>query len=202
MGCTFFFRDLHSIEHVAAHVLRDFGGCARVRVWDAGCANGPEPYTLAIVLATKMGAFGLKSLQIDATDLDGSGLFGDIIAAGIYSNEELERVPKDLLEKYFGNAPVPEHRKISTTITDRVRFQKHDLLGCREIGEGFHLVVCKNVLLHFSPHERVLVLQMFHRALQKGGYLVMEQTQKLPAELTPLFEHVTPDAQIYRKIDA
>ncbi len=199
MAFTYFFRDLHSLEHAASQVVQDFSGSARIRVWDAGCANGPEPYSLAIVFSTKLGKFGFKNLHIDATDHDGSSLFGDIIAAGVYSDEELGRIPHETLGKYFHKSSQTGHLEIDDTIKPRVRFQRHDLLSLQEIGNGYHLVMCKNVLLHFSPEERINVIRMFHRALVKGGYLVMEQTQKLPEELTSLFEQVTPDAQLYRK---
>ena len=62
------------------------------------------------------------------------------------------------------------------------------------------MVICKNVLLHFHPQQRVKVLQMFHDALRKDGLLVMEHTQKLPEELLPLFQQVSPSAQVFKKI--
>ena len=39
------------------------------------------------------------------------------------------------------------------------------------------------MLLHFDEAQRINVLQMFHQALQPGGTLVMERTQKLPEAL-------------------
>jgi chemotaxis protein methyltransferase CheR len=61
------------------------------------------------------------------------------------------------------------------------------------------LIVCKNVLLHFQPDERIEVIKMFHAALEKGGYFVTEQTQKLPKEVGHLFEPVVSNAQLFRK---
>jgi chemotaxis protein methyltransferase CheR len=72
----------------------------------------------------------------------------------------------------------------------------------QEIGHGYSLVVCKNVLLHFQPLERIAVLRMFHRALAPGGFLAMEQTQEMPPELAPLFHRVIPDGQLFQKVDA
>jgi chemotaxis protein methyltransferase CheR len=40
---------------------------------------------------------------------------------------------------------------------------------------------------------------MFHGALSDGGFLVMEQTQKLPQEAAHLFEPVVSNAQLFRK---
>jgi chemotaxis protein methyltransferase CheR len=61
-------------------------------------------------------------------------------------------------------------------------------------------VVCKNVLLHFSPEQRVEVIKMFNRSLAPGGYLATEQTQKMPPELAEHFSQVVADAQVHKKV--
>ena len=49
MAFTFFFRDMSILDLIGQHVVPAVSGFTRVRVWDAGCAMGPEPYSLAIV---------------------------------------------------------------------------------------------------------------------------------------------------------
>ena len=75
-------------------------------------------------------------------------------------------------------------------------------MSFQEIGQGYSLVLCKNVLLHFQPQERIEVLKMFHRALAPGGFFATEQTQEMPPELAPLFQRVIPDGQLFRKVEA
>ena len=82
------------------------------------------------------------------------------------------------------------------TIRRPVAFQRHDLLSFQEIGHGYSLVLCKNVLLHFQPSERIEVLRMFHRALAPGGFFATEQTQEMPPELAALFQRVIPDGPV------
>lgn len=199
MAFTYFFRDQHTLELIVAHVAASFSGVSRVRVWDAGCAMGPEPYSLAIIFAEKLGHFAFKNVYIDATDLDGSNLFEEIITQGIYSDEELGRIPRPIFEKYFQKTGIAERFQLDERIRARLRFHRHDLLSLSPPGDNYHLVLCKNVLLHFQPQERVEVIKMYHRVLVPGGYFAMEQTQKLPAEVAHLFEQVTGDAQLYQK---
>jgi len=61
------------------------------------------------------------------------------------------------------------------------------------------LIVCKNVLLHFKEAERINVIRMFHGALSEGGFLAVEQTQKIPEKLKDLFEPVAANVQLFRK---
>lgn len=199
MAFTYFFRDLQTLEFIAEHLVPFVSGRSRIRIWDAGCAMGQEAYTLAIILAERMGRFAFKNVQILASDIDGSNLFGEIISNGIYPEEEVKRIPADLLQKYFEPASKPGHFQIVEPIRSRVTFLRHDLLTLKPVGEDFCLVLCKNVLLHFQPHERVEVIRMYHGALTPGGYFATEQTQKMPDETARLFQQVVPNAQLFKK---
>jgi len=201
MAFTFFFRDLHTLEHVVKNLIPEVSGRSRIRIWDAGCANGPEPYTFSILLSENMGNFAFKNVQITATDIDESGNFGQIISDGIFSHEELGRIPSEIFDKYFSKVEGKEgYSIISQKIRDSVKYFTHDLLSLNPIGENFSLIICKNVLLHFQYEQRIEVIKMFHKALTPGGFLTMEQTQKMPTEISHLFTQVVMDAQLYKKV--
>ncbi len=130
MAFTYFLRDMQTLERVVEHVVPYTSGRNRVQVWDAGCAMGQEPYSLAMLFAENMGHFA---------------------------------------------SLIP-------------------------IGDGFSLIVCKNVLLHFHYAERVEVIGMFHSSLAPGGFFATEQTQKMPGETAHLFEQISGDTQLFRKV--
>lgn len=200
MAFTFFFRDHQTLELVAQYALPELKRRNYINVWDAGCAMGPEPYSLAIIFRENMGHFLFRNVRIYATDID-EGNFGPIIARGAYRGTDLKRIPADLLAKYFVPDDEWGYLRVCDEIRQAVRFERHDLLSLKPIREGFGLIMCKNVLLHFKPEERVEVIQMFHRALADGGYLVTEQTQKLPVGTEHLFRQVTAAAQLYQKVE-
>jgi chemotaxis protein methyltransferase CheR len=200
MAFTFFFRDNTVLEAAADLFVRETMGRSRVRIWDAGCAMGPEPYTLLIMLAERMGKFSFENLRLDATDHDESGFFGDIIMAGRYPEEQLCRIPGALHAKYFSPVPgLAGQYEISPKLRSRISYRRHDLLSLDAPGDGYAMIVCKNVLLHFSEEQRTKVIAMFLQSLAPGGILVMEHTQKMPLELLGPFSQATPEAQIYRK---
>lgn len=201
MAFTFFFRDLPVLEYAVERTLQLALGRLRIKVWDAGCALGQEPYTLAILFAERMGDMGFNTLYLDATDYDSENNFGDIVTTGEYKTEELQRIPADIFAKYFEEVPGKQgfHRVISR-IRSRVFFKYNDLLQLQPVGSDYSLIVCKNVLLHFSYEQRIEVLKMYHRSLAPGGYFATENTQKIPSEISHLFEQVAPDAQLFRKI--
>jgi len=200
MASTFFFRDLHTIDLAVKHLLPFIAGRSRIKIWDAGCAIGPEPYTLAIVLAENMNPFAFRNVTIDATDIDEQDQYGKVVTGGCYPEEELKRIPPGMFEKYFEKADGNGNCRIVEQIRSRVRFTKHNLLQLQPLGEEYSMILCKNVLLHFQQAERVEVIKMFHRSLSMGGLFATEQTQKLPDELSKVFEQVAVDAQLFRKV--
>ncbi len=200
MAFTFFFRDQTPLEHAVRFMIAGSSGRSRVRIWDAGCAMGQEPYTLAILLAENMGQFAFRNIEIHATDYDAPLL--KILSEGVYPWEELQRIPQPLFEKYFQTNGKDGCFQVCDLIRGAVYSQLHDLLSLSPIRSGFSLVVCKNVLLHFQPEQRVKVIEMFHQALEPGGIFVMEHTQKMPEGNSGLFEQLVSDGQVFRKIEA
>ena len=200
MAFTFFFRDSHSIEQALKYFLPIINGYRRIKIWDAGCAMGPEPYTLAIVLAENMGHFAFENITIYATDHDESGHFGEIISTGIYNYEELKRMPQNIFEKYFSPTEKNNYYKISDIIKNRVVYAKHDLLSFNPIRTDFNMIMCKNVLLHFEYSDRTKCLKMFHSALEKDGIFLTENTQKMPEEIDHLFQKIGKGSQTFKKL--
>jgi chemotaxis protein methyltransferase CheR len=200
MAFTYFFRDMHTLEMIRDQVVPYLRTRRYIHIWDAGCAMGPEAYSLAIMLRENMGPMIFRNVHIHATDIDSSNLFGDIIRNGIYPDEQVKRIPQPILNRYFIPAAEPGQFQIVEDIKKRVFFQQHNLLSLQPIRNDLLLIVCKNVLLHFQPEERVQVIRMFHAALEDGGFFVTEQTQKLPKEVEGLFEPVVSNAQLFRKV--
>jgi chemotaxis protein methyltransferase CheR len=202
MAFTYFFRDMPVLELTIRHLIPYVMGRSNIYIWDAGCAMGPEPYSLAILLAESMGNFSFRNLRIIASDIDESGDFDKIIDEGVYNEEPLSRIPPDLLAKYFSPANEKGFYKLNNIIINSVKYMRHDLLSLKSIRDDFSLIVCKNVLLHFQQNERIEVIKMFHDSLAQGGLLVMEQTQKLPDEVTHLFDRVVSDGQLFKKLNS
>lgn len=196
---TFFFRDSQTLELAIDDALPRLQGRAFIHIWDAGCAHGPEPYTLAILLRERLSDYIFRNVHLHATDVDPS--FAAPVTSGVFAEQEVKRVPPRLLQKYFRPASAPGFVEIVPELRAKVSFSHHDMLSLRPIREGLSLIVCKNVLLHFDEAQRTEVLRMFHQALQPGGTLVMEHTQKLPPRLRPFFEPLAPYAQVYRKVE-
>jgi chemotaxis protein methyltransferase CheR len=198
MAFTFFFRDAETLELAIEQVLPALYERDRIDIWDAGCAHGPEPYTLAILLREKLPESLFRKVRIHATDVDRD--FAAQVNEGDFPESELRRLPPGILEEYFRPLCDSSRYRLVEEIRAIISFSHHDLLTFEPFKKNFSLIVCKNVLLHFNEEQRCKVLRMFHAALRCDGALVMEHTQKIPAALSGMFQPMVCHAQVYAKV--
>ena len=191
---------MQTLDTIVTNVLPAMQGYQYIRIWDAGCAHGPEPYSIAIMLRENMSDYMFRNVRIHATDADTTDQFGKIIKEGVYAADEVQRIPSAIREKYFTQTQGGSRYKIDDGIRSCITFNKHDLLSLKPIRNELNLIVCKNVLLHLKTEDRILVIEMFYDALREGGFLAMEHTQEMPDSNTNMFEPITCKGQVFRKV--
>ena len=197
MAFTYFWRDLHTLKKVSGMVSDLLKSNGEVTIWDAGCAMGPEPYTLIMLLADQLSESDYKKIKLIASDYNVD--FEKVVKEAEYNSEDVSRVPDKYLKKYFYINPETGLYKVKSIIRDKLHFYHHDLLTLKPILKNLDVILCKNVLLHFQQAQRIEVLKMFHSSLKHNGYLATEQTQKIPNGAADLFEQVASDTQLHRK---
>lgn len=168
-----------------------------LRIWSAGCANGEEPYSLAILLQeirrTEPWAF---ELELAATDIDKKALL--TAQAGVYPKENLKNVEARHLKSYF-IALADGRYQVKNEIRAMVKFQRLDLIREDSIKEA-DVVICRNVFIYFNRSLQEQLLMKFYRSLKAGGYLVMGKAETLLAEAKEIFKEIDLNARIYQKL--
>jgi len=116
-----------------------------VRIWSAGCANGQEAYTLAMLL--------------EEADVDGVVIASDLSTAALqrtqaarYTRRELAGVSAERLARHF--TTVGDHWEVAKPVRDRVKTVHHNLLD--PIPMEIHacqVVFCRNVLIYLSVDQ-------------------------------------------------
>ena len=196
INVTRFFRDKDLWGTLEDKILPKIISRSRTtRIWSAGCAVGPEPYSIAILMFDRLKHVNLERLHILATDL--SQEFLDQAQAGVFSYELLEEIPPEKIRTYF--KPItPELYQLSKYIRQRVIFKKHDL---REPppSRNFDLILCRNVLIYFSRSQAETLFRRFHSTLKPGGFLVLGKCELVPMPVRHLFKVVNSKTRIYQR---
>jgi two-component system CheB/CheR fusion protein len=177
INVTGFFRDPPAWEYVAKEViprlLQSKGNDDWIRVWSAGCASGPEPYTVAILFLEALGEDAFRGrVKIYATDIDDEALNQGRHAA--YTPDQLASVDPSLVERYFTRANT--HYVFRSDLRRTVIFGRNDLLRDPPISR-IDLLVCRNTLMYFNPDVQTKILQNVHFALNNSGFLVLGKSE-------------------------
>lgn len=208
MGATYFFRDIQTLNMIPCvlipRILEEYDNKSikNINIWSAGCANGSEPYTLAILLKEALDEDVFSRVQIYATDIDPNDRFENIVKKGSYPGEDLKKIPEKMFLKNFYQDPdIQSNYIISEEIREHVQYSRHNLLSLKPVIENlFDVIVCKNVLLHFTERQVTDIINMFYQSLSNDRFFITEQTQKLPCSSSKQFSQFISNARIYKKI--
>ena len=179
INVTSFFRDDTTWWYLGDHVLPDLlahkGPAGHIRVWSAGCATGEEAYSLAMLLAEKMGIEQFRShVKIYATDVDEEALSKGRHAT--YTDREVQDIPEALLKKYFETTN--GSYVFRKDLRRQVIFGRHDLINDAPISR-VDLLVCRNTLMYLNAETQAKILARFHFALNDGGILFLGRAETL-----------------------
>lgn len=142
-----------------------------LRIWSAGCSNGAEPYSVAII-ASELNA--INRVQIFGTDIDEMIL--NKAREGIYEHNDLKNLPPELINKYFDFKN--NRYYLDESIKSKVDFLNHNLLKDPFLN-SFHLIICRNVVIYFTEEAKRNLYLKFYDSLAPGGYLLVGGTEPL-----------------------
>jgi chemotaxis methyl-accepting protein methylase len=197
INVTRFFRDKELFIALEKKIIPKILGNKNksVRIWSAGCAIGPEPYSIAILMNGKLGQNFINKVFLLATDIN-QGLLLQA-RKGIYTSKSLEEVDSSIMMKYFKTLD-SDLFQISPYIRNSVTFQQHDL-RTPPPAKNFDIIMCRNVLIYFSREQSQYFFQQFHSALKSRGYLVLGKCEVLPQFIKDKFEVIDSRNRIYRR---
>jgi chemotaxis protein methyltransferase CheR len=161
----------------------------------AGCAEGEEPYSLAMLLRRNFRR-ELRRIKARIVGVDIEEAVLERARAGIYDGARLEELPEDLRQECFEEREGRFH--LARPIKEMVEFRAHDIrnglpLGCAD------LIMCRNVLIYFTREQQRGMLRAFGDSLRSGGLLVLGKTESMLSELRSGFSVVDLSEHIYRK---
>jgi len=192
---TYFFREESHFVKLKQILPQLAAGKSRLQVWSAGCSTGEEPYTLAIVARESLNG-SLANFSILATDISTRVL--KAAADGVYPEEKINRIPADLLKKYFqyGTGQSAGYFKLKKEISDLIDFKRFNLMQTIPADFRFQVIFCRNVMIYFDKKTQNDLVNRFYNALEKGGYLFVGHSESLTG-LNHAFQYVEPS--IYKK---
>ena len=171
IGVTAFFRDPSVFETLADSVIpRLLAQKSGPRIWSVGCSDGPELYSVAMLLAERG---GLQRSTLLGTDCRAEALAR--AREGVYDHASVRHVPAMFLSRYFRSdaAGLRVHPYLRAVSQWRVG----NALTTPEPGM-WDLILCRNMSIYMQPATAVRLWQVFESCLRVGGYLVLGKAER------------------------
>ena len=200
VNVTELFRNPETFDSVRNNVLPELikqkGINKVIKVWSAGCSNGEEPYSIAIMLNEFLGnSIKRYNISIQATDIDDDSIAKAETA--IFQPKQLEKIGQERINRFFIKKDNNNYQVIDE-VKKLVKVKRHDLISGPKFS-GFDIIFCRNVTIYFEQKLQEILYMNFYNALNDGGYFVMGKTETLVGPSTQLFKRFDLKERIFQK---
>jgi chemotaxis protein methyltransferase CheR len=183
VGETFFFRENKSLlaltERVFPEIIRAHAhGDRRVRIWSAGCSTGEEPYSVAMMVSEYP---GLQGWEVSILGTDINQTFLRKAEAGSYTEWSFRGVAPGIREKFFQKGKGSTF-EILPAIKAMVTFAHLNLIddvypALLNNTNAVDLILCRNVLMYFTPDYVQKVIDKLQQSLLPAGWLLVSPVE-------------------------
>ncbi|WP_418281303.1 CheR family methyltransferase [Halorubrum sp. DTA98] len=198
INVTEFFRNSEMWE-VLRDVLRELtADQRRVRVWSAPCADGREPYSLAM-LACDDDRIDEGRVEVLGTDISEEALTN--ARAGVYHTTRTTDIAAELAPLSDPDRYVERDEdafRIRSEPRRLVEFDTHDLI--RDGSRGpFDVVLCRNLLIYIDVDHKGALFDTLEASLSDGGVLVVGMTESVPPNRSGGYDPVDKRRRVFRR---
>ncbi|PJG48698.1 protein-glutamate O-methyltransferase [Sphingobium sp. LB126] len=168
-----FFRDLQIFDMIHRQILPQIHAQRSdrtLRIWSAGCSTGQEAYSIAIQISNAMARWRGWRIEILATDISTAAI--DQAKAGIFTQMDVQRglAVGDLI-KWF--EPSGDDWCANPALRQMIDFRTDNLFDARAPMGEYDLLLCRNVLLYFTPERRQDVFRLLARHSHARSVLLL-----------------------------
>jgi chemotaxis protein methyltransferase CheR len=172
----------------------------RLRIWSAGCGTCEDAYTVAILLHELGQRIAGGTIEILGSDINIAAL--DQAHAGVYDERSLRNVSTAIRDRWFEQ--LNAHWQIHPRARVAVVFRPVDLVRDRipdpDAGlSDFDLILCRNVLRHFTDDAASAVTAGLANALAEGGYLITGPGELFGHKTAPLRIRLYPQSVVHQR---
>lgn len=198
ISVTSFFRDAEAFEKLERHLkklLAKKNPGDQIRIWVPGCATGEEAFSIALLLYEQLGTSVINyKIQVFATDIDLPALAK--ARKAVFDASAVSQLRPALVGKYFTESG--DHFVLNKAVRDLVVIARQDITEDPPFLR-LDLVSCRNLLIYFKSALQNKILEIFHYALNEGGYLFLGKSESAK-QGQDLYQTIDAEARIYRRL--
>ena len=173
---TYFFREPKHFDFLRDQVLAGWKPGRQFRAWSAASSSGEEPYSIAMLLADKLGD---GPWEVLGSDISEHAL--ERARAGHYALERLDDLPKRYLSQYClkGIGSQEGSFLIARELRSRVGFMRVNLNADLPNLGAFDVIFLRNVMIYFDMGTKQQVVARMLPLLKPGGHFIIGHAESL-----------------------
>jgi len=171
INVTEFFRDEWAFKDLQNIILPELvKNSSNLNIWSAGCSNGAEAFSIAMLLKEMPNRVNYRIL---GTDMDLRSL-ERAREGGPFKIDSLKNIPQQYVRKYF----ILKNNDywVNEDVRHKIVFRQHNLLA-DPYDKDFDLIACRNVTIYFTNEAKDRLNQRFHNSLNPHGVLFIGATE-------------------------
>jgi chemotaxis protein methyltransferase CheR len=146
------FRDPAQFDLLEGTLLPQLiSGGRRISVWSAGCADGSELYSVAVLLQ--------RLRALDRALLLGSDLLDENLA--------------------FARRGVYDGMSFPSSLRAHMRWERRDLVREGATPGRWRLILCRNLAIYLAPAAKRALHEVLAEALARGGFLLLGRSERI-----------------------
>ena len=146
------FRDPAQFDLLESTLLPQLiGGGRRITVWSAGCADGSELYSVAVLLQ--------RLRVLECVQLLGSDLLEENLA--------------------LARRGVYDGMSFSSSLRVHMRWEQRDLIREGATSGRWRLILCRNFAIYLAPAAKRALHEILAGALARGGFLLLGRSERI-----------------------
>ena len=206
VGESYFFRDSEQIELLRCKLLpamiaaKRASGNLSIRVWSAGCSQGQEIYTIALLLLELISDIDHWRIHLLGTDINNEVVSSAI--RGQFSEWSFRATPPAIRDRWFER--VGNEYLIDAKIKRLVRFAYLNLTedvypSIMSETNALDLILCRNVFIYLDRQVVQQSMAKFSDCLQEQGALLLGASDPVEFKHTKLELILTGATSYFQK---
>ena len=205
VGETFFFRHPDHFDalrdHVLPQALERNEASRQLRIWSAGCSNGAEAYSIAILVHAVLGDRA-RDWNVSIVGSDINRAFLAEAEEATYTAWSLRGMPREQAAAYFEKSG--QHWRLRDRYKQNVHFVYHNIIS-EEMPSlhknifAFDIVFCRNVMIYFDNAVNHRLAERIRNVMVDDGWLFVGSTDFNPNLDATFVAAKEGEAIVYRK---
>jgi chemotaxis methyl-accepting protein methylase len=173
---TEWFREQNHFQMFHKMLGEELKKFSKLKILSAGCSTGEEVYSFALVGEAFRKATPRFDYDISAFDIDPVSV--EIAKKASYENEDLKKIPENY-HPFLHAFSQDDGFSFRSTIKHRCHFYTDNLMRMQHTHKKYDVIICRNVLIYFTPDNVKSILKSLLEKLSTGGVLIIGHSDSL-----------------------